>query len=175
MGAPVAMPEATRSTRAMAAMGATVAVALVAALAITLTPRQTTTTTAISATTVPAASALRDAAGTAVPTAETIRTIMLSGAMAVPNAIADVPSAAFRSTPSDGNTEVQAVLPDLHDRVIVLTEQFAYSVAWRDVSRLNLTEAAIVVDHEGTIVGHLDAGRLIVSHDLLVGASISLD
>ena len=159
----------------MAAMGATVAVALVAALAITLTPRQTTTTTAISATTVPSASALRDDGGTAVATAETIRTIMLSGATAVPNAIADVPSAAFRSPRATGTLRFEAVLPDLHDRVTVLTEQFAYSVAWRDVSRLNLTEAAIVVDHEGTIVGHLDAGRLIVSHDLLVGASISLD
>ena len=175
MGAPVVAPEVTRSTRAMAAMGATVAVALIATLVITLTPRQTETTTAIPATTVPSASSLRDGGGIAVATAESIRTIMLSGATAVPNAIADVPPAAFRSPPGNGNTEVEAVLPDLDDRVTVLTEQFAYSVAWRDVSRLNLTEAAIVVDHEGTVVGHLDAGRLIVSHDLLVGSSISLD
>ncbi len=100
---------------------------------------------------------------------------MLSAATAIPNAIADVPSAAFRSTPSDGNTEDRAVLPDLEDRVTVLTEQFAYSVAWRDVSRFNLAENAIVVDHEGTIVARIDDGRLTVSHDLLVGASISLD
>ena len=66
-------------------------------------------------------------------------------------------------------------MPDLHDQVIVLTEQFAYSVAWRDVSQLNLTESAVVVDHEGTIVGLLDAGRLTVSHDLRVGATINLD
>ena len=66
---PVA-PETTRNTRAMTAMGATVAVALVAALAITLTPRQTTTTTAISATTMPSASALRDGGNTTFATAE---------------------------------------------------------------------------------------------------------
>ena len=160
----------------MAAMGATVAVALVAALANHVDPSPDHNHHRhLSNDGARGVSAARCGRQRQFPTAETIRTIMLSGAMAVPNAIADVPSAAFRSTPSDGNTEVQAVLPDLHDRVIVLTEQFAYSVAWRDVSRLNLTEAAIVVDHEGTIVGHLDAGRLIVSHDLLVGASISLD
>lgn len=175
MGASPVAPETTRNTRAMTAMGATVAVALVAALAITLTPRQTTTTTAISATTMPSASALPDGGNTTFATAEPIRTIMLSGATAVPSAIADVPSAAFRSPPTNGNTELEAVLPDLHDRVTVLTEKFAYSVAWRDVSHLNLTESAIVIDHEGMIVGHLNAGRLTVSHDLRVGATVSLD
>ena len=175
MGASTVAPETTRNTRAMTAMGATVAVALVAALAITLTPRQTTTTTAISATTMPPASALRDGGNTTFATAEPVRTIMLSGATAVPKAISDVPSAAFQSPPYNRNTELEAVLPDLHDQVIVLTEQFAYSVAWRDVSQLNLTESAVVVDHEGTIVGLLDAGRLTVSHDLRVGATINLD
>jgi hypothetical protein len=175
MGAPVVEVEPSSSARVMALVGGTLAVALVAALVITLTPRQTTTTTAISVTTVPAASALQEAANTAVAAAESIRTTRLSGATAIPNAIADVPSAAFRSLPSDGSTEDRAVLPDLEDQVTVLTEQFAYSVAWRDVGRLDLAEIAIVVDDEGTIVARIDDGRLIVSHDLLVGASISVD
>jgi hypothetical protein len=177
MGAPVVEVEPTSSVRVMTLVGSTLAVALVAALAITLTPRQAATTTAISATTVPAASAsaLQDAASTAVAAAESIRMSMLSGATAIPNAIADVPSAAFRPTSSGGNTEHGAVLPDLEDRVTVLTEQFAYSVAWRDVSTLDLAGIAIVVDHEGTIVARIDDGRLIVSYDLLVGASINVD
>ena len=175
MGAPVAEVEPTSNARVLALAGGTVAVVLVAALIITLTPRQTTTTSTISATTVPAASALRDAASTAVAAAESIRTTTLSGATAIPNAIADVPPAAFRPTASDVRTEARAVLPDLDDRVTVLTEQFAYSVAWRDVNRLHLSENAIVVDHEGTIVARIDDGRLIASHDLLVGASISVD
>ena len=175
MGAPVVEVEQSSHARILAFAGGTLAVALVAALVITLTPRQTTTTAAISATTVPATSMLRDASSTAVAAAHSIRTSTLSGATAIPNAIADVPPEAFRSVPFDVLSESRAVLPDLHDRVTVLTEHFAYSVAWRDVSRLQLTEDAIVVDHDGVIVAHIDDGRFIVSHDLLVGASISLD
>ncbi len=147
---------------------------LVAAFFIAVTPRQNNPTAAISATTVPARSALRDATTAAVAAAESIRTSKLAGVTAIPSAIADVPSAAFRSVAF--GTEGRAVLPDLDDRVTVLTEQFAYSVAWRDVARLDLDGAdAVVVDDDGAVVARIHDGRLTVSHDLLVGSSITTD
>lgn len=175
MSAPVVEIDQSSSGRILAFASGTLAVALVAALVITLTPRQGATTTAITATTVPATSALRDAANTAVAAAEAIRSSALSGATAIPSAIAAVPPAAFRLAALDEGTETRAVLPDLDDRVTVLTEHVAYAVAWRDVSRLDLVDDAIVVDHEGTIVARITDGQFIVSHDLLVGASITVD
>jgi hypothetical protein len=175
MSAPVVEVEQNGHGRVLAFASGTLAVALVAALIITFTPRNTTTTAAISATTAPAASTLREAANTAIAAAESIRESTLSGATAIPNAIAAVPPAAFRAESFDLLAETRAVLPDLDDRVTVLTAQFAYSVAWRDVSRLNVTDDAIVVDDEGVIVARIDDGHFIMSHDLLVGASITLD
>ena len=175
MGAPIVEPEQRNHARTLTLAGGTLAVALVAVWVITLTPRQSAPSTAISATTVPASSVLGDAASTAVATAESMRTSTLSGALAIPSAIADVPPAAFRSTSASVRRDAPAVLPDLDDRVTVLTEQFVYSVAWRDVSRLDVARDAIVVDDEGTIVARIDDGQFIASHDLLVGASISLD
>ena len=158
--------------RGLALAGGALAVVMVATMVVALTPRQDTATTAISATTVPASS-LRGSANAAVAAAESIRTSRLSGLTAIPNAIAAIPAAVTRSST---NTESErVVLPDLDDRVIVLTDQYVYAVAWRDVSRIDATADAVVIDEAGFVVARIVDGRLIVSHDLVVGASLSVD
>jgi hypothetical protein len=146
---------------------------MVATMIVALTPRESTTTeTAITATTVPASS-LQEASNTAVVAAKSIRTSRLTGFTAIPNAIANIPAAVSLSLTGDNST--QAVLPDLDDRVTVLTEQYVYAVAWRDVTRIDATTDAVVIDEDGYVVALIEGGRLIVSHDLLVGASLSVD
>lgn len=176
MHAPVAAAELEPrgSARAFALIGGSLAVVLVAALVVTLTPQQTATTASMSATTVPAPSRFSDAATSAVEAAKSIRASTLAAATAIPNAIADVPEAAIRRLTADDVAPTRAVLPDLDDHVTVLTEHFAYSVTWREVGRL-LADDAIVVDNDGVIVGRIDDGRLIVSHDMVVGAWVSVD
>lgn len=150
------------------------AVALIAALVITVTPAGSINTPiAVSASTSPPArDSIRAAASTAIAAAETIRSIRLVEATAIPNAIANVPAAAFRST---GLSDPQAVLPDLHDQVLVLTDQYAYSVAWSDVARLDVAGDAVVVGPNGAIVARFTDGNLIVSHDSLVGSALTAD
>ncbi len=163
--------------RGLALAGGALAVVMVATMVVALTPRQNdATTTAITATTVPASS-LRGAANVSVAAAESIRTSRLSGFTAIPNAIADIPAAASRTfTRSSSNAESErVVLPDLDDRVTVLTEQYVYAVAWRDVSRIDATADAVVIDEAGFVVARIIDGRLVVSHDLVVGASLSVD
>lgn len=171
--------EAGRLPRGLLLAGGALAVVMVATMVVALTPRQDlASTTAISATTVPA-SQLRDAANTAVVAAHSIRSSRLSGFTAIPNAIADIPTAITRSSAgaagAAGGDSAQAVLPDLDDQVTVLTEQFAYAVAWRDVTRIDATTDAVVIDQAGYLVARIVDGRFIVSHDLLVGASLSVD
>lgn len=150
------------------------AVVLIAALVVTVTPdRSTDAPIAVSASTSPPVwEASRAAAHTAIAAAETIRSIRLVEATAIPRAIADVPAAAYRSTDL---SDPQAVLPDLHDQVLVLTDQYAYSVVWRDVTRLGVAGDAVVVLANGAIVARFNDGRLIVSHDSLVGSALATD
>jgi hypothetical protein len=150
------------------------AVVLIAALVVTVTPdRSTDAPIAVSASTSPPVrEASRAAARTAIAAAETIRSIRLVEATAIPRAIADVPAAAYRSTDS---SDPQAVLPDLHDRVLVVTDQYAYSVTWSDVARLDVAGDAVVVRDNGAIVARFSNGRLIVSHDSLVGSALATD
>ncbi|WP_394944003.1 hypothetical protein [uncultured Ilumatobacter sp.] len=152
----------------------TLAVALIAALVVTITPGGSTDAPiAVSASTSPPVRAsIRAAANTAIAAAETIRSIRLVEATAIPSALADVPAAAFHST---GSSDPQAVLPDLHDQVLVLTDQYAYSVAWSDVARLDVAGDAVVVRADGAIVARFIHGRLIVSHDSLVGSAFATD
>ena len=162
-----------RQQRGFALAGGALALVMVATMVVALTPRESTTTaTAITATTVPVSS-LQEASNTAVVAAKSIRSSSLAGFTAIPNAIANIPAAVSRSLTSDDST--QAVLPDLDDRVTVLTEQYVYAVAWRDVTRIDATTDAVVIDKDGYVVARIEGGRLIVSHDLLVGASLSLD
>jgi hypothetical protein len=165
--------ESGRPPRGIALVGGALAVVMVATMVVALTPRQNAaTTTAISATTLPAA-LLSDSEHTAVAAAESIRTSRLAGITAIPQAIANIPSAASRLSSSDDPAQV--ILPDLDDRVTVLTDQFAYAVAWRDVTRIDVTTDAVVIDNAGYVVARMEGGRLIMSHDLLVGASLSVD
>ena len=146
------------------------AVALIAALVVTVTPGGSIDAPiAVSASTSPP---VRAAASTAIAAAETIRSIRLVEATAIPSAIADVPVAAYRST---GSSDPEAVLPDLHDQVLVLTDQYAYSVAWSDVARLDVEGDAVVVRANGEIVARFNDGRLIVSHDSVVGSAFAAD
>jgi len=147
---------------------------MVAAMVVALSPQQApTTTTALSATTIPAAASVANTDNVAVIAAESIRTSRLAGITAIPQGIADVPPGMVRR--SVAGEEMQAILPDLDDQVTVLTEQFVYPVAWRDVTRIDLTADAVVVDSNGVVVALIVDGRLVVSHDLLVGASITVD
>jgi hypothetical protein len=146
------------------------AVALIAALVVTVTPGGSVNApiTASASTSPP----VRAAASTAIAVAETIRSIRLVEATAIPSAIADVPAGAYRST---GSSDPEAVLPDLHDQVLVLTDQYAYSVAWSDVARLDVEGDAVVVGTNGEIVARFSDGRFIVSHDSLVGSAFAAD
>ncbi|MEZ7962692.1 MAG: hypothetical protein QMC04_12245 [Ilumatobacter sp.] len=146
------------------------AVALIAALVVTVTPGGSIDAPiAVSASTSPP---VRAAESTAIAAAETIRSIRLVEATAIPSAIADVPVAAYRST---GSSDPEAVLPDLHDQVLVLTDQYAYSVAWSGVARLDVEGDAVVVRANGEIVARFKDGRLIVSHDSVVGSAFAAD
>lgn len=149
--------------------GGAMAIVLFATLAVTLTPRSSDPgLVALSATTVPRTSA----AESAFSVAEAMRSTPLTGMSGVPSAVADVPAGAFgRATKSPPS----AMLPDLDDQVIVLTDRYAYRVSWRDVSRLAISVDAIVVDQLGAVVAHIDDGRLVVSHDLMVGAAFAAD
>jgi len=150
------------------------AVALIAALVVTVTPGGSADAPiAVSASTSPPVrESIRAAANTAIAAAETIRSVRLVEATAIPSAIADVPAGAYRSADS---SDPQAVLPDLHDQVLVLTDQYAYSVAWSDVARLDVAGDAVVVRSNGEIVARFSNGRLIVSHDSLVGSALAAD
>ena len=148
--------------------------ALVAALVVTVTPSgPADAPIAVSASTSPPArESIRAASNTATAAAETIRSIRLVGATAIPRAIANVPGAAYLSTDL---SDPQAVLPDLYDQVFVVTDQYAYSVAWSDVARLDVAGNAVVVRSNGAIVARFSDGRLIVSHDSLVGSALAAD
>lgn len=169
----VASPEPDNiPSRVIALAGGALAIALVAALVVTLTPaRSNQSTTAIGSTTTPV-SALRSSDSSAIAVAEALRTNQLDDVTAIPNAIADIPAVALRS--GNSTTANSAVLPDLDDTVTVITDQYAYPVAWRDVTRLDVTDG-IVVDADGAIVARITEGRLVVSHDLLVGGVLSAD
>lgn len=162
------------SHRFVALTTGALAVILITALVVTVTPRESTEAPiAVSASTSPPVrESIRAGASTAVAAAETIRSIRLVEATAIPKAIADVPAAAYRSTDL---SDPQAILPDLHDQVLVVTDQFAYSVAWIDAARLDVEGDAVVVGPNGAIVARFSDGRLIVSHDSLVGSALAAD
>lgn len=155
-------------------VGGAVAVVLVAALVVSMTPRSDTSgPIAVSATTTPAATqSIKAAADSAVAAAASIRSARLTTFAPIPAAIADVPAAAFGSGLATDTSRV--VLPDLDDEVLVLTESYAYSVAWRDAARLDV-EDGIVIARDGELVARFTEGRLVVSHDLLIGAALSVD
>jgi hypothetical protein len=155
--------------RASILAGGAAAVVLVAVLVVSMTPRgDSAGPIAVSATTTPIVQSLRTSAGTAV----SMRSPRLSTFSPIPAAIADVPAAAFE--PTVAAEAARAILPDLDDEVLVLTDTFAYSVAWRDAARLDVEEG-IVVGRDGEVVARFIEGRLVASHDLLVGAALSLD
>lgn len=150
------------------------AVALIAALVVTVTPSGSADAPiAVSATTSPPVrESIRADASTAIAAAGTIRSIRFVEATAIPRAIANVPAAAYLSTDL---SDPQAVLPDLHDQVLVVTDQYAYPVAWSDVARLDVAGDAVVIRSDGAIVARFSDGRLIVSYDSLIGSALAAD
>ena len=67
-----------------------------------------------------------------------------------------------------------AILPELTDLVLVLTEHYAYAVPWSDVARLSIIDEAIVVDGDGLVIGQFNDGRLTVTADAKIGSALSL-
>jgi hypothetical protein len=162
------------SHRFVALATGALAVALVAALVVTVTPGRSADApiAVIASTSPPVREPIRAAASTAIAAAEAIRSVRLDEATGIPRAIANVPAAAYLST---NLSDPQAVLPDLHDQVLVVTDQYAYSVAWSDVARLDVAGDAVVIGSNGAIVARFSDGRVIVSHDSLVGSALAAD
>ena len=141
---------------------------MVAALVVSMTPHPAAGPSAVSATTAPATA---DADGESVREV-TVRSARISSFPAIPNAVAAAPL--LGSQLRDSGHRQPTVLPDLDDRVLVVTDHVAYAVPWRDVAWLGVDGDAIVVDADGVVVARIDSGRLIVTADALVGAAVSL-
>lgn len=158
-------PGGSGRQRAVLLAGGTLAVAMVAALVVAMTPRESTAPAAVSATTV----AATDPSARAVD-----RTARIASAPAIPTAIVDVAGAhAALAGGSLPDASAAAVLPDLDDEVVVLTDHVAYALPWRDVALLSV-EDAVVVDADGAIVARFESGRLVVSADAVVGAALTV-
>lgn len=148
----------------------TLAVVLVATLAIVVTPRRSSNPTAIGATTVPSLGA-RSLGIDGSTVASSFQSAGIASFTAIPSAIAAVPSAA---DPSDvGDPDLAATeLPDLDDDVVVLTDEHAYVVRWRDVAAMSQTDDAIVLAEDGSIIAVIKLGHLVVAPDTKVGATV---
>ncbi|NND75808.1 MAG: hypothetical protein HKN44_12460 [Ilumatobacter sp.] len=156
--------------RAVLFAGGTLAVVMVAALVVAMTPQRSGSPLAVSATTGPAVSA--DGRGDAPDDAD--RAARIASVKAIPNAIVDVPGTHGRPRPSTGvDQDATAVLPDLDDEVLVLTENVAYALPWSEVAWLEIDDA-VVVNSDGAIVARFEAGRLIVAADAVVGAALTV-
>lgn len=151
----------------IALVGGTLAVLLVAALVVSFTPRSAPGTVAVGATTIPAAADLvPDSQRRAMAAAESLRAGAFTTVRAIPHAVAAVPVVTL-SVGADAQRDA-VVLPDLDDTVVVLTEDFAYAVAWKDVARVEVATDAVVVADDGTVVARIVDGRIVMNDDMLV-------
>lgn len=159
----------------------TVAVMMVAALVVAVTPRSTNPL-AVSATTAPSSGRTIQAAagaGEAEPGGEidvafavsAVRSTRIASFTAIPNAIVAVP--AEMTSVGRSREAAPATLPDLADKVLVLTDEFAYEVPWSDVALMSFARADVLA-HDGSIVARFVDGHLVVTADSKVGSPIAL-
>lgn len=132
---------------------------MVAAFVVAMTPRHSASPLAVSATTSPAVTAVGGGADAA----------RIASFPAIPNAIAAVPN----STARDRATTA-AVLPDLDDDVLVVTDHVAYALPWRDVALLEVDDA-VVIGADGSVVARFVDGRFVPSADAVVGAALTVE
>ncbi len=137
----------------------TLAVVMVAALVVSMTPRRSASPLAVSATTAPA--------GPSPDGAEADAASRIASFPAIPSAIAAVPVSTRRAE------DAAAVLPDLDDEVLVVTDHVAYALAWREVAWLDVDDA-IVLGADGAIVARFEDGRFVVTADAVVGAALTV-
>lgn len=170
------MADAKGHRRASILASGTLAVVMVAVMVVVVTPRRTSNPSAISATTAPGAIRLvRPDSAPASRTTPDLQPTRIAAFTAIPTAIAAVPTP---ETPVGFTRDVSlvaepTVLPDLSDRVVVLTDQFAYALRWRDVAWLSVSGDAAVLAADGSLVARFINGQLIVTADTKTGSALA--
>jgi hypothetical protein len=159
----------------MLASGA-LAIVLLAVMVVVVTPRRTSNPSAISATTAPGVTrSVRSNTAPISRAAPDVQPTRIAAFTAIPTAIAAVPAPAtlIGLTRDVSLVAEPTVLPDLSDRVVVLTDQFAYSLRWRDVAWLSISGDAAVLATDGSLVARFIGGQLIVTADTKTGSALA--
>lgn len=166
----------------------TLAVIVVAALVVTISPRRSNGPVALTATTLPAAAqTFRSAVSTVttgdlqagvVALANSVRTARIDDFTAIPSAIASVPGGVasggmvLTDIAADQIAFSNVMLPDLTDEVNVISRDFTYAVEWREVAQLTTVDDAVVVANDGAIIAIISDGRLVVASDSYGGVNV---
>lgn len=139
----------------------TLAVVMVVAMVVALTPQPGTGPEAISATTKPMLPdpivAPPTADGTAIIAA--VRAPRLASFTPIPNAVAAVPADAQREL------VLARSLPADSDVVHVTTELVTYRVQWGDLAYVELRERALVFNRRGELVARMVGGEIELAVD----------
>ncbi len=142
-------------------MGGAVAITMVAALIVAVTPRRSSNTTSISATTAPSVAVRRS---DPLPNTRALATTTMT---VVPRAISATPAAGLLT--QDGaapDHEVADELPDPDERVIVITTDLVYILAWNDLDQLELGgRDAFIVDTDGALLAVATDGVITLATD----------
>lgn len=137
----------------------TLAVFVVAAMIVAMTPRRSSAPIALTATTTPIILPAAQTSAELATATDNRQSIRLASFSAMPNAVASAPQLSL-----DGR-QIAQQLPLLTELVLLRTEAVTYRLRWVDVPLITVPDGSVVVDSQGDLVAHVSRGRLI----LLVG------
>lgn len=144
--------------RVAALLTGTLAIVVVAAMIVAVTPRGSSSPVAVSATTTPRTRPTITRGAPAAPVAAISRTqtAKLVTLVAMPNVIASTPQVSL-----DGRSIAQ-LLPLPTEQVLVRTNAVTYQLRWGDVPLLGPPDGSVVINTNGDLVAHVSRGRLIL-------------
>ncbi|RLE26580.1 MAG: hypothetical protein DRJ50_00595 [Actinobacteria bacterium] len=148
--------ETGSNARVIALAAGTLAVFIVAAMVIAVTPRRSSAPIALTATTSPVFLSAGPASAPSSPVADNRQSIRLASFSAMPNAITSAPQFSL-----DGR-EVTAHLPSPTELILLRTEAVTYQLRWVDVPLLVVPDGSVIVDSSGDLVAHVSRGRLVL-------------
>ena len=151
--------ETGSNARVIALATGTLAVIVVAAMIIAITPRRSSAPIALTATTTPRFLPATQISAELAPATDNRQSIRLASFSAMPNAIAAAPQFSL-----DGR-QVTPQLPAPTELVLLRTEAVTYRLRWVDVPLLTVPDGSVVVDSQGDLVAHVSRGRLILLVD----------
>ncbi|MBG7604211.1 MAG: hypothetical protein IZT58_06175 [Actinobacteria bacterium] len=148
------------NARVIALATGTLAVLMVAAMIISVTPRRSSGPLALTATTTPVLVPSSAQATPQVPNSpDAQQPFRLASFSAMPNSVASTPQFSL-----DG-LDVTEQLPQPTELVLLRTEAVTYQLRWVDVPLFTVPDGSVIVDAHGALVAHVSRGRLVLLAD----------